>query len=538
MALDYTKMVSQYQQLKDEEDKKKLMDEMAYSADTAEVPVKKGGFFSNLARNVAKTPLKFVSTAETALTSAGQLLTGQSEKAAHTAKYGSERVRKAEKQLGYEEGEISSPYKVGVDIEEQKERGMFGKETVDMFGAGAELASYGMGAPAAKTTWTSAKTAGVPLTKLAYGAAKREVMAGIAGAMGYAAQEDDATVGSVVGSGLIGGGLGFATGAALPFASKAWTGLKSWNKAADEAMEQALSAQTKQTKRAGITWDKQPPPPDGGALPGLDKPLAEIDDDLFPVMSERAKPVAEPLKKEAKKVGFKDWQVNIMSEMSPEEHQSVSKMMSLAQEKSQNILAKSPVDEAAKPIVEQMSHLQKVRKTSGAALDDLVDEMPDEAISLAEPANRARSWLENAGIAIKQNENGAPVLDFSSSKFSTSVSNSDRKVITEAFNEIFPARGKMAESFRTPKETRVIRQRLKKMLDSQMKASEPFSGETETFIGSLRTELQKPLADLSPAYAEASKNYAISTNKLKNFYKFLGKDFYDASDEDVIKRIG
>lgn len=531
MAIDYTKMVSQYQKQKEEQDRRKALQNISYTT-----PQEEGGgisgFFGNLARGAVKTSLRAYGTAHTAVSAAGQVLTGRGEQAAETVKYGSRATRRAEKELGYEEGEISKPYKIGVNIEEQKKRGMFGKETLETFGAGAELASYGMGAPAAKGTWQAAKTAGVPLGKLAWGTAKREAVAGAVGSMGNKVQEEDATAGGVIGAGLMGYGIGAVGGFALPYASKAFSGMKTWNKSANEAVEQSL----KQAKsKTPVThWSQATPQTE---IPKINQPLSEIDDDLFPPISEAAKPVSDSLKKKASNLGFKDWQVNLISEMSPSECSSVNKMVSMAEDKSQNMLARSPVDEAAKPIIEQIGHLQNVKRTSGAALDDLVDEMPGDAISLANPTAQARNWLENVGVRIKQNKKGQFALNFTSSKFSTSASAKDRRVISEAFQELYPSRAKGLESFKTPKEIRMSRQRIRKILDSQLKTAEPFSSETERFLSSIRTELQKPLSELSPKYAEASRGYAISTEKLRSFYKFLGKDFFDASAEDISKRI-
>jgi hypothetical protein len=377
----------------------------------------------------------------------------------------------------------------------------------------------------------------VPLKSLDIKEAKLGARTGLTGGAGYElGQNEEATAGDVVGSALIGGTIGAAIGGSLPIAGRGVQTLRSWSKQADEVVEQALQAETKQTKRAGVTWDKQPPPdPPGGVE--LKKPLSEIDDDLFPVRSEQAMDVPAPLKKKAESVGYKPWQVNLISEMSPEEKNVARAMMEMAENKSQNILAKSPVEKAAEPVVNQYKHLMTVRKQSGEALDGLVDGMPKEAIPLGSVTDDFTGWLTSKNIAVKTVD-GKPFLMFNKSNLSTDASAKDRKVIQGVFNELYPPHAKGRAVHRTPAEIRTIRQRLFKINEANKKASDPFSKETEGLINSVRQQLNEPLSALSPEYAAANKNYAIASNNLTTFKKFLGKDFFDAEDDEVVKRIG
>jgi hypothetical protein len=493
---------------------------------------KKSNWVADTARAIAKTPLKALGTAETAIEGIGKLAMGDTKGAEEVSKKGGSLTRSIEGGLGYKEGDISKPFKIGTDVEEQlKGKAMFGKNTTDVLGAGAELASYGMGFGEAKAGYQATKAgAGLLQTGLKTGA--RETIPGAIGMMGSAGQEEDATKGSVLGAGLLGAGFGFAGGMATPFVSKSIQKVipKSWTQHADEVVESALQSEE---KKVPTHWTEQKPVE---AKP-ISTPLSDIDDDLFPEVAPNAVPVNEKVKKKAIKSGFKEWQTNLISEMSPEERQAGLKMFDMAENKSRNIMASHPVQEAAKPILEQVKHLQSVKKTAGASLDGLVDSMPNEAIPLTQPTTAMNDWLDSRGIQMGFDEFGKPALDFSGSKFSTSASAKDRKVIQEVFDELMPARAKGEISYRTPKEIRTMRQRLMKVTDANKKAIEVFSDETNAMISGIRQELNTPLSELSPEYAKANKDYAIARSNLEDFFKFLGKDFVGAEDDDITRKL-
>jgi len=85
---------------------------------------------------------------------------------------------------------------------------------------GAELGSYIGGIGAASTGVNTLKTAGQQgikqVLKQSGKVAGAEALAGLAGSMGYTAQQEDATAGQVIGSGLLGASLGAGVAFAVP----------------------------------------------------------------------------------------------------------------------------------------------------------------------------------------------------------------------------------------------------------------------------------------------------------------------------------
>ena len=505
----------------------------------------KGGFFANLARGAAKTPLRFLGTAQSALEATGQGLFGQGDKAAETISKGSDFMRNTEKQLGYEDGEISNPYKIGSTMQEQRQgQGLFNKNTVDSFGAAAELASYGMGAPEAEEAFNLAE-GGTALAKIGLNTANKEARAGAIGAAGNAMQEKNATLWSVATNAALGAGMGFAAGFATPFVSKGYQGLKNWSKAADEAVAAAKNEGAKIDTAAH--WTKRTPQEELT----LQKPLNEVDDDLFPPKAPSAVPLSEQMVKKAKKAGFTEVHTGIVSDMPIEQRHAALDMVDMADEKMRHFdTSPHPIEQVSKPFVDKFSRINEIKNEAGASLDGLVDSMPKEAIPLQEPTDAMHNWLDNKNVKIKQDESGELNLDFGSSVFRGNSAAKDRAVIEEVFRELHPAQAGAQTIHRTPEEIRTLRQYLKKTVDdNKASTNKMFSDQVNPMIEGVRQQLLEPLSSIgrvtdsagniikeSP-FAVANKKYAIATNALSDFKKFLGKDFADATDEEVLMKM-
>lgn len=513
-----------------------------------------GGIFSNLARSLAQTPLRFASTGLTAAKSALQLGMGDQAGAERTLERGTDLARGVESALGYKEGDITDAYKIGQDVEEG---GGFGRNTLETFGAGAELASYGMALPQAVGAVKLAKGANTAkeLAKIGFSTAKKEAVGSAIGSAGATAQDEDATAGDILKSGVYGYGTGLVLGTAVPFAakgveklgqasSKAIRGMRDFSSASDSFVE-AVSKQkggalaqaaddvveAAKRKEAGITeathWTKQvpeDPKPFEGAL-------HDLDDDLFPPKAPDATPIEESLKKRAIKNGIREGRINTIAEMSQAERADALKAMDMAEYKEMHESARHPNVVAAKPIMDQVNYLQKVKSQAGAALDGLVASMPKEPLPLNEPTQVIRAWLDDKGVKILFDDKGVPVLDFENSLFKGGSSSGDRKIIQEVFDELHPPKAKGRIIFRTPEEIRMMRQRLFKLAQDNKKSAQPFSDVLSPLIDNVRESLQEPLAALSPKYAEMNQKYAVAKDGLTKFMKYLGKDFYGKEDE-------
>ena len=398
------------------------------------------------------------------------------------------------------------------------------------FGTALEAASL---IPAGKALSGLRAATKAPLGRLAAKEAALGARAGALGASGYTlGQEEGSTFSDVLASGAMGGALGAGIGAAAPVVVKGLGKAWSWMKATDDIIDRSMKASGEDAAKAiKISEDLTE-----GKVSLLDA-YPELED-LVPERAVDAVPIDPKLKKKAVKAGFKSWAPNILDEMSTAEREAAKAMLDIAEAKSENILLPGPIRKASEGFMAPFSHLRKTRQEAGQALDDLVDQMPKKPISLEEPTNLANAWLKSKNIRPEFNELGEPVgLDFSRSKFKGGASSKDRAAIREAWSALHPQQAKGEPIFRTPEEIRTLRQQLFLTLEKQKKATDPFSNEAEGFISSLRQQLNAPLATLSDEYAEANMRYAVASSGLDRFYRFLGRDFYDATEEQIMERM-
>lgn len=500
-------------------------------------PVQKsGGIFSSIAgfaRGMAKTPLKAIGTAQTALEAGGQFITGQTGKAAETISKGSERMRQMEKELGYGEGEISTPYKIGTDIaDQQKGKGAFGKETLKTVAAGAELASYGMGAPQAGAALKAGMATKGALGKTALLAAKREAVAGMVGGAGMAAQEEDATLGGVLGGAAAGGALGFVGGGLAPYAGKALKGAKSWLTLSDEAVAKAMQAENKvdvATPFINRTAKKVE------EAPLLTKSLNEIDDVLHAPPATDAVPVSDVNRRRAKSLGLTDSYINNVHEMSHVDAVDAREALDMAHMKEKDTFAPDPNMKTGEGIAKVIHAVQDIRKESGALLDPSIAALPNKPLALDEVAEHVNSWLNDRDIRVTYDQEGGATLDFTNSKFAGPAASADRAAIQEAF-DVATMNGQVAQM--TPKQIRTARQRLRLTSEKAAgPASVPFDTETKVLIDGVRKYMDKPLQVLSPEYAAASMKYAKAMNALTDIYKYLGSKFIGKEEERITGRL-
>jgi hypothetical protein len=509
---------------------------------TKTAPPKKGGIFSSIAgfaRGVAKTPLKAIGTAQTALEAGGQLITGQGDKAAETISKGSERMRATEKALGYGEGEIATPYKIGTDIAEQKEgKGPFGRETLKTIGAGAELASYAMAAPALGTAAKAGFAAKGALGKLALQTASREGIAGAVGGAGMAAQGEDAGVGDIMGGMALGGAMGFVGGAAAPYASKyagkaleGLKGTKSWLTLSDEAVAKAMQADNKVDVSTPFINRK---PAKAGEVALFDKPLNELDDVIHAPPASDAAPVSDGLRKKAKSLGASDSYINNIHEMSHADAVDAREALEMAHFKEKDAFAPDPNRKTGEGLAKVIHALQDARKEAGKALDPSISSLPDVPMALDDVASHVNEWIAEKGIATKVTKKGTK-LDFSNSKFAGPSGAADRAAIQEAF-DVATTQGRAATM--TPKQIRTARQRLRLASEKAAgPASVPFDTETKVLIDGIRSKMDEPLKAMSPEYAQAAMRYAKAMDALQGIYQTLGKDFIGKEEERLTGRL-
>lgn len=397
-------------------------------------------------------------------------------------------------------------------------------EAAALIPGGKAIETLRLAQKAAKTTKVA-----TPLLKLSLAEAKLAAKSGFASMAGAELGTNmEADAADVIGAGVGGALTGAAIGGVAPLVARGWSKVRgNYAKEAEDAF---------QASKKGILPDG----PDGAGPSGktvTSKSLHEVDEDLFPQAAPDATPFAEPIKKRALGLGFKESQVNVIEQASQKERALMREMLDAGEQKSKNVLhPKDPTAVAARPILEQVSHIKNTRKAAGAKLDAAVKAMPKKPVAITEQRNGLFSWLGENGVTVKKN--GA--LNFGQSKFRTSASNGDRMILQELADEFRPRTlDKFApgQIHKTPEEIRTLRQALREIVENKARSGEPLSNSIENLIDGLRAELNKPLVALSRDYAEANKNYAVTSEALTDYYKFLGKRFYNSTDELADMRI-
>lgn len=173
-----------------------------------------GGFFGDIAKGIAEPVVKTGVTGLAAIQSAGQLAMGNQAGAEKTLSE------------GYNVpffGQVK-PAKIGTDVEQQKKGELgFGRNTLETFGTGAQLASNFVGAEGAGAI------AGDTAKGLIGSAVKRGAMTGaetgFLGGLGSGLRDPNATSGSVAGQTALGTAGGAILGGALgPMAARSTAG--------------------------------------------------------------------------------------------------------------------------------------------------------------------------------------------------------------------------------------------------------------------------------------------------------------------------
>jgi len=511
-------------------------------------PEKQEGLFSSLARGIATTPARFLATGAAAVESTYRAATGD--------------VAGAGKRLaeGYTVPWLGhlEPYKIGVDIDEQDERGMFGKETLDVVGAGAEIASYGFGGGlGGKTLKEAFKRGGLTAAKeLIKKNAKYEAIAGLTGGLGYGVQEEDASVGSVLGSGLMGAGLGYGAGAAFPLVGAGLRHLK--GSSADDIVNsfiQTATAKEAMTTRRALEAGKPVPEAKPIELP----PLYEIPggEDIFAPPAPDARKLEPKLKEKAEGLGFTKKFVNQMEQMSAQERKDARLMKRLADEivLEGNTSVPDPQVIAGNSTFAQVGKLKGAHDAAGIRFGEIADSMPNKPIPLKtirlredgveeiiDPLGRMTAYLDENKVKIVKDKNGfIKGLDFNGEQCTyrgKGTYTTEREMLNQSFQELFPSRAKGMDIYRTPKEIINIRQKLgeyaKKLAP---KPGEKMSGAYRVIEG-LRKDLLQPIGAVNQEFYNVNKTYAVTSGGLDRIYKSLvGKRYADAGEGELREKL-
>ncbi len=367
---------------------------------------------------------------------------------------------------------------IGADIM----RGNVGAGIRDIIGSGLELGSYAVGAGATK------EAAKQGLGKvLQFGAKEGAAIGGLSG-LGIGLQEEDASIGSVLKDTAIGAGFGAGVGTALPLAS------------------------------AGVTRA-------GRAIGDLSKNITEKIGGLFKRSDNQAIAKLE-------KVGFEKPQIDVLVGASKRDAEQMRKMTQYAEEVSLNPLSKNrPSNVVGENVIDRVKYLQEQRQKAGVGLNKTIEAMPDSPLDVTDIRLGFEDDLAEMGVRVRNDG----TLDFRNSRLSGKNMQTARKLMQETYNDIRANADGL--TLRTPQRINTVRQKLFDELGLS-KAQEALPDSTKTTLMKLRTELKKPLDDLSDDYAVLSQRYAEISDSLSDFYKLLGKKFVGASDDILTLRAG
>lgn len=209
-------------------------------------PPKKPGILSSVLKGVASPFVKAGVTGLAALDAGVQAVMGDTAGADKTITEGYNVPGFGQvKPLG-----IASTPTIVKDAQgnEKLEGGKFGRETLKTLGTGAEIAPWFFGAGQVANLAKGGIKA--PLKQIIKSTALEGSASGFVGGAGSELQQDDATFGSVMGSGLLGAGVGLATGVAVPIIGKGLSSVvrKTTGAGADDAAR--ATAQKVATQRA------------------------------------------------------------------------------------------------------------------------------------------------------------------------------------------------------------------------------------------------------------------------------------------------
>jgi len=239
----------------------------------------------------------------------------------------------------------------------------------------------------------------------------------------------------------------------------------------------------------------------------------------------------------AEKTDLNPGDAGLVREANVDERRAMDKMFKLAEKNiGSRAPAERPIQLAGKSIVDRLSKIDELREAAGSQLDEAIQAMPDQPIDVSVARDTLISGLEKQGVKQVSGDEAATALfdsvmgdnkvkaknivggfDFSKSRFKD---NSEaQKIVVSLWDDL-------ADGVRTPEEIVNVRRRLFDLLDLA-KDKKDIVGPIEGLLGKVREELDTPLVKLSPEYAKAAQEYAMTRSALSDWYKKVGMKFVE-----------
>ena len=238
--------------------------------------------------------------------------------------------------------------------------------------------------------------------------------------------------------------------------------------------------------------------------------------------------------------------VKLMKDANPDELKQMQEMYKIRQKASVDPLASSRPGGQAKSVVgrevqNQVDYVSKVRDETGKQIGEAARAMgpaPQDISSVVYGATDDAGQhtagffddLTEAGVKVDPNTHQ---LVFQGSEFAKQPQ--AQKILQGVANDLLP--DETGAITRTPIDILREKRALGYLL-GELKKKNLLATNTQRILGRLAENLDAPLAQASPAYAELADKYSLASKTLRNIYSLAGKEFADAPEKIADLRFG
>jgi len=384
-------------------------------------------------------------------------------------------------------------------IKASGERGnITGKNLLDAGGVALELGSWFTGGAAAKSVATTGFKQG--LKQGVKQGVKSGVTLGTTSGLGIGMQEEDATVGSILKSGAIGGGTGVVLGG----------GLGGLAGGASGAINKAKLFKLNQTLKKTLQEDATK------TLLTSGKPNASI---ATKTLDESGNIIKDINAKELVRQGLEEADVAMIKNASQTDKAKMLEMLSIREAQlTDKTVTKRASDVAGDSFLSTLKDIQNVNKSAGQQLDSVANTLSGKTVDIQKPLQQFSGDMANSGIKIGETGN----LDFTKSIFR--MNEPTQKQIQNFYREAL----KLSEN----PDALAVHQ-TKKLIDEVVdygKKSEGITGQTERLLKNFRHSLDEALDTNFPAYDAVNTTFSETAGQLKNVADVMGRKFNINSD--------
>lgn len=376
--------------------------------------------------------------------------------------------------------------------------------TAEALGVGAEIGSFFIGGSG--LSQIGKQTLKGLVKQGAKEGIKFGFLGGLTGGAGLAAQQEDITpedfFKQTMTGAFAGAGLGGVLGAVTPLAGNIF-------------------------RRINNIIRKEPVVPTA-----VTRGLGRASERVKTVTQKRATLKTQPVKiQNAVNAGVDLPRVQFIDNLSGADKASANKMLSLLEKNKAGDITARSISEAGNTALEPVKFIQQLRKKAGTEIGELVRNLPDEKLSIADISDSFIDDMTNAGV--KMNADGQ--LNFKNSRLAGAKSATERRQLKDTWKFLKPTKKGIIE--KKPLQIHIQRQKL--FDDLQLaKGQQLFSSNTKRMLNKVRSNLNTPLDSVSSQYTTLNRQFAESTSVVDDFFRLIGKQWKGADSELLALRSG